>query len=263
PGNTTGGSPSGGSPSGGNTTGNTPHWWNYGTGWPWYGGSGGNTPLDWNWWWTSGGGGGVILPIEIIPDPATLGDFVDDSNIFEDDSSQITFNYDQTSWPIINNVLTPVQFVEYDYRNCLALAQAQIAKSGLRDLGYGSAFKVFDSAGGPYPSVAKAGVNYIITKLQSGKPVIAGVDNRAGTPSTSNKDGKTDHFITIVGSGQDSDGKYFTFFDNATNFASKGCHPDNKLYYNENTGVITGPSRANGAPPVYHDYIVTQIRKNQ
>jgi hypothetical protein len=153
--------------------------------------------------------------------------------------------------------------LHHKHRNCLALAKDQIAKAGLRDLGYGSAFKVYDANGGPYPSEAKSGINYIMTKLQSGKPVIVGVDNRPGTPSSVNADGKTDHFVTIVGSGQDSQGKYLTFYDNASNLTSKGCSSNNKLYYNESTGVITGYSAANGAPPTYYDYIVTQIRKNQ
>jgi hypothetical protein len=210
-----------------------------------------------------GGGGGGGFPIEIIPDPNILGDFFDDPNIFEDDPTQVTFDYNQDPWPTINNVLLPSQFVEYDHRNCLTLAIDQISKAGLRDLGYGSAFKVYDANGGPYPSIAKSGINYIFTKLQAGKPVIVGVDNRPGTPSSTNADGKTDHFVTIVGSGQNSQGKYLTFYDNATNLTSKGCSSNNKLYYDENTGIISGYSAANGAPPIYHDYIVTQIRKNQ
>uniref|UniRef100_UPI00083124D2 hypothetical protein n=1 Tax=Hydrotalea flava TaxID=714549 RepID=UPI00083124D2 len=248
--------------------------WDYGTGYPYFpwnpgggisgGGGAGPYEPDWSWWWTGGGStGGGGFPYEIIPDANVLGDFVDDPNIFEDDPTQVTFDYNQDPWPTINNVLSPSQFVKYDYRNCLALAKDQIAKAGLRDLGYGSAFKVYDVNGGPYPSVAKTGINYIITKLQSGKPVIVGVDNRPGTPSSVNADGKTDHFITIVGSGQDSQGKYLTFYDNATNLTSKGCSSNNKLYYDETKGVITGYSAANGAPPIYYDYIVTQIRKNQ
>lgn len=105
--------------------------------------------------------------------------------------------------------------------------------------------------------------HYIITKLQSGKPIIVGVDNLPGTPSTQNADGKTDYFIVIVGSGMDAHGKYFTFFDNATNLESKSCSSNNKLYYDDNTGIISGYSAANGAPPTYHDYTVTQIRKNK
>lgn len=232
------------------------------SGWPWYTGGGVITTL-------TGTGGGRMgwyrwggFPYEIIPDPEILGNFFDDPNIFEDDQSPISFDFDQDTWPNISNVLSISEFVGYDYRNCLVLAQEQIAKAGVKDLGYGSAFKIFDSQGGPYPNVAKAGVNYIITKLKAGKPVIVGIDNRPGTPSSLNIDQKTDHFVTIVGSGEDNNGKYFTFFDNATNLETKGASPLNKLYYFENSGIITGKSAVTQHSS-YHDYIVTQIRKNQ
>jgi hypothetical protein len=193
-----------------------------------------------------------------------LGNFVDDPNFFEDDNiTQIVFNFDQQIWPTISNVLSTNEFVGLDGRNCLQLAREQIGRRGLTDLGYGSAFKVYDSNGGPYPSVAKDGVNYIISKLQSGKPVIVGVDNRPGTPSTSNTDGKTDHFITIVGSGENSLGKYFTFFDNATSSSSSGTTPFSKLYYSASSGIISGPAFVNPNYSPYYAYRVTQIRKNK
>ncbi len=244
----------------------TSNWWNYGSGWPTY-----TASYDPNWygWWNtglgSGGGEGGMLfpliPVELIPDPSIIGDFNDDPNIFEDDPIPITFDYDQKSWPEINSVLSPSQFVPYDFRNCLSLATDQISKAGLRDLGYGSAFKVQDANGGPYPDVAKQGINYIISKLEAGKPVIVGVDNRPGSPSSKNADGKTDHFVTIVGSGSDSNGNFLYFYDNATNIESKGTNSLNRLYYDETTGVISGKSAAPYAN-AYGDYIVTQIRKN-
>ncbi len=260
-----------GDPTGGNGNGSgsgsgsgSGNWWQYGSGWPWNTGGGGNYDPNWYWWWTGGGGGGGggVLPYEIIPDPNILGNFNDDPNIFEDDPTAITFDVIQDLWPIISNVLSPSEFVGYDYRNCLTLAKDQISKAGLIDLGYGSAYKIYDAQGGPYPNVTKEGVEYIITKLQAGKPVIVGVDNRPGTPSATNADGKTDHFVTIVGSGQDAQGKYFTFYDNATNLESKGTSPLNRLYYDETTGVLSGKSAAPYAN-TYYDYIVTQIRKNK
>lgn len=221
---------------------------------------------NFSWSYYLGGIGGINPqnpPAEIIPDPNEIGNFIDDSNIYEDDPMQITFNYDQNPWPIVNNVLAPFQFVGYYLNsNCLSLAKEQIGKVGLRDLGYSSAFKIYDAFGGPYPNNSKSGINYIITKLQAGKPVIVGIDNRPGTLSSSNSDGKTDHFVTIVGSGSDSRGIYLSFFDNATNIESKGTSSLNKLYYNATTGLITGKSTVPYANSL-GDYIVTQIRKNQ
>lgn len=206
--------------------------------------------------------GGGSFPSEIIPNPNVLGNFIDDPSVFEDDPMQVTFDFDQEPWPRISNVLSTATFVGYDYRNCLTLAKDQISKAGLRDLGYASVFKVYDSNGGPYQDIAKYGINYIITKLQSGKPVIVGVDNRPGTPNANNPDGKTDHFVTIVGAGQDSQGIYLTFYDNASNLIVKGTSVLNKLYYDSKTGIIKGKSAVPYAN-AYGDYIITQIRKNQ
>lgn len=217
------------------------------------GGAGNNYNPNLNGWFYSGGF------VEIIPNELTLGNFIDDPNYFEEDNMQISFNYQLNTWPTISNVLSKSDFVEYDYRNCLVLVKDQITKANVRDIGYGSAFKVYDNNGGPYPNIAKDGVEYIISKLSIGKPIIVGVDNRPGTPSLTNADGKTDHFIVIVGSGNDVGGNFFTFFDNATNNIHKGTSNLNKLYYNDASG------KSAAAPQVapYYDYIVTQIRKNK
>jgi|GEM_PF-2522898 hypothetical protein len=255
----------------GTNSGGDPNWWQYGTGWPWNNPSlyGNNDP--WNYWWSNysvpsgvpSGGPGVGSFTEIYPDPTILGNFDDGDNTFRDDNNTtITFDANTDAWPTISSVLSRAQFVPYDYRNCLVLAQEQIGKANVTDLGYGSAFKTYTEQAGVNATEAKSGVEYIISKLRNGKPVMVAVDNRPGTPSTSNNDGSTDHFITIVGAGSDAGGNYFTFFDNATNNEGKGTSTANKLYYNAQTGMISGHSDANGAPPVYHDYIVTQIRKN-
>ena len=207
------------------------------------------------------GSGGVI---EIIPDYEDLGDFLDDPDYFKDNPKRISFEYQQDPWPTIQSVIGLNSFVEYGKDvNCLILVKGQIAITGVRDLGYGSAYKVFDSQGGPYADVAENGVEYIITKLKSGKPVVVGVDNRVGSPSSQNADGKTDHFVTIVGAGEDAAGKYFTFFDNATNLVNKGANVNNKLYYNSATGLITGKSATTPSKPKYYDYKVTQMWKNK
>lgn len=222
---------------------------------------------------SSGGGGelgwkpGLISEStnELFPNFDLFGDFIDDNTDYVDDTSPITFNSYQDAWPTISNVLSDAEFVPYDKRNCLDLAISQISITGVKDLYYSSAFKIFDKNGGPYPTVTQNGVNYIVSKLKLGIPVIVGVDYKPGTPSRKNEDGKTDHFIVIVGSGSDSDGKkFFTFFDNATNLVDKGAKKSNKLYYNSVTGIIkgrTGCTYDDGKP--LPPYTVTQIRKNK
>ncbi|MDP1810874.1 MAG: hypothetical protein Q8K66_05660 [Sediminibacterium sp.] len=209
---------------------------------------------------SSGGGGGTS---EIIPDPFVLGDFNDADNTFRDDDTPITFDANSDPWLTIGLVIPISKFVLYDYRNCLDLARDQIGMANVTDLGYGSAFKTYTEQAGVNSTEAKNGVDYIISKLKAGKPVMVAVDNRPGTPSSLNSDNSTDHFVTIVGSGQDAGGIFFRFFDNATNNQTKGASPNNKLYYNSSTGMISGHSDANGQPPAYHDYMVTQIRKNK
>jgi hypothetical protein len=208
------------------------------------------------------GSGSSLTSFEIIPDPNILENYYDDPLVFEEDLTPLTFNYSTDIWPIINNVIPTFLFVGYDSRNCLTLAKEQIAKVGLRDLGYGSSFKIFNLQGGPYSSVAKQGVNYIITKLKQGKPVIVGVSNKAGVVSPLNLDGKTNHFVTIVGTGQDEKGRYFVFYDNSSNLPQQGTNPSNKLYYNQTTGLIKGRSQTTYGLSV-SEYEVTQVRMNK
>ena len=44
--------------------------------------------------------------------------------------------------------------------------------------------------------------------------------------------------------GNDSNGKYFQLYDNATGVLNKGANSLNNLYYNPNTGLIRGTSQA-------------------
>lgn len=267
---------SGGSPTGGGSTGGGgydpygsgggyPYWWNNYFGWPWQGGGGSyipTNPADWQWWWT-GGPSGPVGGFEIFPDFDILENYDDDPNYFEDDNEPITFDASQQTWPTINNVLSSSQFVEYDGRNCLVLTQEQIGKAGLRDLGYSSSYKTYTESNGVNSAQAKAGVDYIISKLKIGDPVIIGVSYKAGSPA-GNPDQTTDHFIVITGSGSDANGNYFTFFDNATNLASKGASPNNKLYYNSSTGLIQGRTSVTYNSGIQlPQYTVTQIRKNK
>lgn len=81
--------------------------------------------------------------------------------------------------------------------------------------------------------------------LQASIPVIVGIDYMNGVPvdqnhNPSNPDLKTDHFVVIVGMGSDANGKYFRFYDSATNVRVISTSINNKLYYDENSGIISG-----------------------
>ena len=106
-------------------------------------------------------------------------------------------------------------------------------------------------------------VDYINKQLEKGNPVMVGIDCKPGYQKE-NGDKSTDHFIVIVGRGNDDNGNYFTFYDNAAGNKNNAASPDNKLYFNDETGLIRGkPCR--GVSYAYrgdHDnrqYTVTQV----
>lgn len=103
----------------------------------------------------------------------------------------------------------------------------------------------------------------MISALQRGIPVVVGVDDQPGSPNVQT-DNTTDHFVVIVGMGHDSNGNYFIFYDNASGDPAQGANPNNKLYYNPTTGIISGQSQTSYAlDPTMHPYIVTMIRKSK
>ena len=67
--------------------------------------------------------------------------------------------------------------------------------------------------------------------------------------------------MVVDGSGSDTKGKYFTFIDNASQWAVIGTSPQNKLYYDPVAGNLIGSSAASSAQG--YQYTVTQIRKSK
>ena len=104
-------------------------------------------------------------------------------------------------------------------------------------------------------------IEYINKALEDGVPVLAGVDNATGDPG--NHDKTTDHYIVIVGKGNDKKGNYYNFYDNATDNVDNGTSPQNKLYYDSETGKITGQSQNRYARTRERDYTITHIRETK
>lgn len=141
-----------------------------------------------------------------------------------------------------------------------------MGKAGYTCSGYSpgsQTFSVYTEQNGVNLVETKKSISYIISALSQKIPVLIGVDNRDGAPSA-NKDKSTDHFVTIVGMGTDSQGKYFQFVDNATSNPSSGASYSNRLYYHPTTGIVSGRTAVEGyrTQPGMHDYIVTQVRKS-
>lgn len=106
------------------------------------------------------------------------------------------------------------------------------------------------------------GVLYLKNAIKNKIPVLVGVDD---APKAANTDKVTDHFVTIVGMGTDSAGKYFLFFDNSTGNVNVGTSSQNRLYCDcENFTVIghADPASTYGQGG-YGQYQVTQIRESK
>src|SRR5699024_3879908 len=108
------------------------------------------------------------------------------------------------------------------------------------------------------------GISYLIYALSNDIPVIVGVDASEGSPNPQT-DNTTNHFVVIVGMGEDENGKYFSFFDNASGNSDYGVNSENKFYYNSDLGILKGTSETKYCNNYtdYGHYIVTQIRKSK
>jgi hypothetical protein len=217
--------------------------------------------FPWRWW-------EYDTESEIFPDYQTLG---------TETSTQYNPGFDlaliyspfipQTDvWPTVPDLLTLSEFVEYDRSNCLDLARRQIAKKGYCAAGYGvSMFQIYDRLQGTNVQKTQEAIGYIHEALKRGIPIIVGVDYSGTNDATNpNPDKTTDHFIVIVGSGVDEGGRpYFKFFDNATNFVSKGANNNNRLYYDTVSSELKGQTHvtySNGTK--LPEYRVTQVRRS-
>ena len=196
----------------------------------------------------------------------SLGD--DDNNTTGGYDTTVYDNFDplQQNWPTIPSIIPVGNFIGWGYpgikRNCMDYAKAQIGIKGFQISNYGApgqTYQIYREQTGVNQSNLIAGLSYLKYALSNNIPVIVGVHDAPGHPG--NADQTTDHFIVIVGMGSDNSGKYFTFYDNASGSASLGANPNNKLYYNQATGIISGTSETPYANGLI--YILTQIRKSK
>ena len=108
-------------------------------------------------------------------------------------------------------------------------------------------------------------LSYLKYALSNNIPVIVGVDAENGSPNP-DTDNTTDHFVVVVGMGTDSKGNYFQVYDNASGIKPLryGANPENKLYYDNATGLITGRTYTAYSQDLgKYPYIVTMVRKSK
>lgn len=136
-------------------------------------------------------------------------------------------------------------------RRCVEMLEyAGVSMSGNR------IYMVSDSDGraGDALSTAPDGINAINGALESGNPIIVGVDYKEGDYNG----GFEDHFIVIVGRTVSSDGSVqYRYFDPRTGYASIGTSSNNILTLTTD-GKLTGTF-----PDSSHNYTVTSVRTNK
>lgn len=182
------------------------------------------------------------------------------------------------NWTTVLPFVSKDEFVGYkstDPSGCFRRAQEQLNKAGyeLKSPGWSSKSIIAGSIYQTYLIEAVAGmksgyqkdqfekgVQYLKTSMLSRIPVIVGVERYEGSSSS---DKVTDHYVTIVGMGNDEDGKFFWFYDNATAYADWGTSYKNKIYCDCQNYSLSGGGEEKikyiGEGGVY---IISQIRES-
>lgn len=200
---------------------------------------------------------------------------------------KVKFDYTVlTDWDTIPTVIPKNKFIEWGHpgvkKNCFNYALEQLKQVGhwvkserwnkkwdgtkeLNDHIY-QLFLEQDVAGmkkGEQKNQFEPGVEYLKKTLKTGIPVLVGVDDAS---NVANDDMTTEHFITIVGMGEDLTGKYFLFYDNAVPENDIGTSDENKLYCNLNEFKIKGSGDIRNdyiQGSIKGEYTVTQIRETK
>jgi hypothetical protein len=103
------------------------------------------------------------------------------------------------------------------------------------------------------PKSAIAGLSALGDLLESGQPVIVGVDYRPGSP---NADKITDQYVVIAGYGEDSNGNtYLRFFDPGTAHFENGTSPTNRFYIDDGGFLVAHTAYSPGRV-----YTISQVR---
>jgi hypothetical protein len=223
--------------------------------------------------WTGGGGGSnwssyyTALDNSVSADSYNASEEIDnnDNDLGADNSIYQQIDPTQTV-QTIRDIIGPQKFVKRltSYQNCLELSRQQIAVLGYKVGGYdpgGQTFQIYTRSGGIDKAAALSGVSYLVGALSKGVPVVIGVDYGHVSP---NLDNTTNHFVVVVGMGNDENGNiFFRFYDNFTANTTYGTSGLNTVTYDPVSGSLTGsfvgvPDQ--GIAPI--KYKVAQIRKS-
>lgn len=183
---------------------------------------------------------------------------------------------DPTKWKNIASVIPESKFVGWQrepYRttmtnrrkaagykntkpNCNDHARMQLEQVGCSTTGprdKGNMIPYTEKGGVDMEQTNKA-IEYIHKQLDEGIPVFIGVDE--GITQDINN-GTTDHYLVIVGQGNDDNGNYFLVYDNATAYQEYGTSCENKLYQ-QSDGRLSGTIVLKGE--VKPTYTISEVR---
>lgn len=123
---------------------------------------------------------------------------------------------------------------------------------------------IYDEITGVDINQTELAIKYIQSALGRGRPVLIGVDDqptKEGNNGVKINEGTTDHFLVVVGMGNENGKNYILVYDNASGNVDQGTHSGNKLYYDELTHKITGRTQTSYSQEAPREYTVSQVRK--
>ena len=172
-------------------------------------------------------------------------------------------NQQITEWVYtpIAPVIPAEQYVGYGDvtpNDCMGACKKQVATQGLKIGGYDEAIQMFKSGNQGNPVNRGLGVDLIQKSIEGGNSIIVGVDFTLNQKHNKNTDNTTDHFIAIVGRGNDDDGEFFTFYENGTSDQTTGTKISKNKLYIQSDGTLEGRT-------TWYNYTftVTQVRPTE
>ncbi|MCB9234973.1 MAG: DUF4157 domain-containing protein [Bacteroidia bacterium] len=124
---------------------------------------------------------------------------------------------------------------------CYDAAKKMLGKSGAVPDSNGRKIQTFfeeNKKDGEFTNQVNLGLKYIDGQLKAGKAVFVGVDKDPDSTNNYNE-GVTDHFVVIMGKGQDDAGWYYRYFDPGSSYKSSGTSTDNKFRISANLQSVT------------------------
>jgi len=170
----------------------------------------------------------------------------------------------------INNVIEGQDLITI-CGNCFDAARLQAINAGVSPLGRSEAVDIYvdnrwQTANGK-PQLTEnptEGIKIINDNLVQGKAVLVGV-NCMGYQEAGNNNSITNHFVVIVGRGNDGRGNYYSYYDNVGQQGDNTGYGYNRFYLTSSSHLLdVSAGFLYGFPNWTHGSVeVTEVRPNQ